>query len=86
MRRLSLASLLGLAAVAVTASPALAAWQRSEFEITTDRTDATTTFKQYEQAKKEQQQQQQQQAPQAQPTAPQQSAPQPPADGKTPEK
>lgn len=83
MRRLSLAFLLGSAAVAATASSAPAAWQRSEFEITTERTDATTTFKQYEDAKKkqqEQQQQQQQATPSPPPPAP------PPAEDKTPEK
>ncbi|GEM_PF-4320694 len=82
MRRLSLAFLLGSAAVAATASSAPAAWQRSEFEITTERTDATTTFKQYEDAKKKQQEQQQQQqaTPSPPPPAP------PPAEDKTPEK
>lgn len=85
MRRLSLAFLLGSAAVAATASSAPAAWQRSEFEITTERTDATTTFKQYEDAKKKQQEQQQQQQQQQATPSPPPPAP-PPAEDKTPEK
>lgn len=87
MRRLSLAFLLGLTGLAGTASPTLAAWQRSEFEITSERTDATTTFKQYEQSKQSQPQTQQQQPTQQQPpSAGKDQAQSPPTEGKAQEK